>query len=228
MIGTTGAIIASAVIGLGGSLLAGKVQADAAEKGTKAVTEANDKNIEESKRQYDQNRADLAPWRDAGTKALDEIKTGLTDGSFSMDNFDFKAEPGYQFRVDEGTRALERSAAARGNLFSGATGRAVTQLGQEYASDEYDRAYARAAGEKRDKYNILAGQAGIGQMATTQGIQAGNLNTQNILAANQNSGNARWQGQMAGGQAWGNAFTNMGGALNTGIENYLLYKHIGS
>jgi hypothetical protein len=227
MIGTTGAIIASAVIGGGLSLLSGKMQADAAEKGTKAVVDSNASSIRESKRQYDQNRRDLAPWRKQGLEALESIKTGMADGSFDMKNFEFKADPGYEFRMGEGTKALERSAAARGNLFSGATGRGLTEFAQNFASDEYDRAYARAAGEKRDAYNILAGQAGVGQMATQATVQAGNQNSANIIAANSNTGHAIARGAELGGGAWSGAMSNMGGALNTGIENYLLYNMVG-
>lgn len=245
MIGTAGAIIASAVIGGGISLLAGKMNADAAadknkvikdasDAGTKAILDSNEKVIAESRRQFEENQKALAPWREAGEAALGSIKKGIADGSFSMDNFEFKKDEGYDFRLGEGTKALERSAAARGNLFSGATGKAINSYAQEFASDEYDRAFARAANEKATSYNILADQAGIGRMATKDAVDAGNLNSQNIISALTNNGQAIYRGQMAGamgyesgGPAWGNAFMNAGGALNTGIENYLLYNAIG-
>jgi hypothetical protein len=52
-------------------------------------------------------------------------------------------DPGYQFRLDEGSKALQRSAAARGTLRSGATLKGLIDYGQNTASEEYQRAYNR-------------------------------------------------------------------------------------
>lgn len=57
---------------------------------------------------------------------------------------DFKADPGYQFRLSEGTKAVKRSAAARGNYDSGATMKALTKYGQGLASQEFSAARGRA------------------------------------------------------------------------------------
>lgn len=227
MIGTAGALLASAAIGVVGSLAGGFMQSQAADKATAAGKEATDKNIAESQRQYDTNRADLAPWRAAGEEALTKLKAGIADGSFDPAKFDYTKDPGYEFRMAEGTKAVERSAAARGNLFSGATGKALTQYGQDFASNEYDRAYARAADSKRTNYNVLAGVAGVGQQAVNSGISSGNVNTGNIIAANNNGANAAMTGAYRSGDAWSNAFSGVGKSLNTGIENYLLYKGVG-
>jgi hypothetical protein len=62
-------------------------------------------------------------------------------------DFDFKFsqdDPSYQFRLKEGQRALENSAAARGTLLSGATAKALQNYGQEAASQEYGNAFGRA------------------------------------------------------------------------------------
>jgi hypothetical protein len=55
------------------------------------------------------------------------------------------ADPGYQFRLSEGLRALENRAAQRGTLRSGATLQALMDYGQDTASQEYDKAYNRAS-----------------------------------------------------------------------------------
>ena len=49
-------------------------------------------------------------------------------------------DPGYQFRLAEGLRALEGSAAPRGTLRSGATLQALMDYGQDAASQEYEKA----------------------------------------------------------------------------------------
>ena len=52
--------------------------------------------------------------------------------------------PGFQFRLDEGRKALERSAAARGVLRSGGTLKDILGWGQNFASQEYGNVFDRA------------------------------------------------------------------------------------
>jgi hypothetical protein len=56
----------------------------------------------------------------------------------------FTKDPSYQFRVGEGEKALQRSAAARGSLLSGGFAKALTNYGQEAGSQEYQNAFNRA------------------------------------------------------------------------------------
>lgn len=53
-------------------------------------------------------------------------------------------EPGYKFRLDTGTDALERSAAARGVLRTGGTLKDIVGYGQNFASQEYNNVFNRA------------------------------------------------------------------------------------
>lgn len=109
----------------------------------------------------------------------------------------FETSPGYQFRVDEATKAIERSAAARGGLRSGATMDALQRRVQGVASDEYEN-YA----------NRLAALAGIGQNAKSSDAAAG---------ANYAGQNA--QTTMAAGNARASAYANTGSAINQGVQN---------
>lgn len=87
----------------------------------------------------------------------DEFKGGgkfAPGARFNPEKFDpskinLEQDPGYQFRVKEGIKALDRSASARGKLRSGAQDKAITRYGQEAASQEYANAYSRFA----DKYS---------------------------------------------------------------------------
>lgn len=227
MIGTTAAIIASAVIGGGVSLMAASTQANSADKAVAAQTAASDKNIAYQEKVDAQNRADLAPWRDAGKKALAKLEAGIADGSFDPTKFEFKADPGYDFRMKQGEKAIARSAAARGNLFSGTTGAKLAEYGQDFASNEYDRAYSRAAAAKTTNYNALAAVAGTGQRAVESSNAQSQTGANIIIGQNTNAGNAIANGAMAQGKAWADGFNNIGAAANTGIENYLLYDMIG-
>jgi len=62
--------------------------------------------------------------------------------------------PPCQFRLAEGQKAIERSAAARGILNSGSTRKALERYGQGMASQEYRNAYNRALNEYQQRYNI--------------------------------------------------------------------------
>lgn len=53
-------------------------------------------------------------------------------------------EPGYQFRLEGGVDALERSAAASGRLRTGGTLTDVVEYGQNFASQEYRNVFDRA------------------------------------------------------------------------------------
>ena len=147
---------------------------------------------------------------------------------------DIKQDPSYQFRLQEGADALERSAAARGGLLTGATAKAMERYAQDYASTEYANAYQRSLGEYQQAYNIfnqnqanqynrLAGMAGLGQTAAGQLASSGQYaagNIGNILLggasqqaqAMQNAAAARASGYVGGANAWG-------GALQGGTNN---------
>jgi hypothetical protein len=70
--------------------------------------------------------------------------TGTQPATFQFRAEDLQADPGYGFRLSEGLKALERSAAARGGLLSGGTGKALTRYGQDMASQEFGNAFNRS------------------------------------------------------------------------------------
>ena len=70
--------------------------------------------------------------------------TGAQPEAFKFRAEDLQVDPGYGFRLSEGLKALERSAAARGGLLSGGTGKALTRYGQEMASQEFGNAFNRS------------------------------------------------------------------------------------
>lgn len=133
-------------------------------------------------RMYNQSRQDLSQYRDAGGNALSQ----LSNNNF-MNNW--QQDPGYQFRMQEGMKALQGSAAARGSLNSGATLKALTRYGQDYGSQEYGNIYNR-------EYNRLSNLVGVGQASAA-----------GTAAAGQNYANA--YGQNVTGAANANAAANM-------------------
>lgn len=221
------AIIGSAAIGAVGSAMGAKSAAKGQTAAANAQVRANRDTIKFQKEVFEQQRADAMPWRDAGITALKQIQDGIANGLFDPSKFDFKADPGYAFRLAEGEKAIERAQSKRGNVLSGGAGKALLRYGQEFASDEYDRAYARAAGAKATNFNVLSSVAGTGQVANQSIASARNTLGQQVGQANTNMGNALATSASNIGQINQSMYGNIAGAANQGIQNYMLYKYLG-
>lgn len=181
-----GAVVASSVIGGMSAKSAAKTQAGATADATAAQERMFERQVELQE-----------PWRKAGETALNRLSAGLaTGGEFdkAFSETAFKADPGYAFRMSEGMKALDRSAAARGGLLSGATLKGAQRYGQDLASQEYQNAFNRYYAERANKLQPLQSLAGVGQSAAnTLTSAAGTLGGQigsNIIGA----GNARAAG----------------------------------
>ena len=124
-------------------------------------------------------------------------------------NFDyggFKETPGYQFRVDQGRQAIERSAAARGGLNSGATMKALQGYGQGMAADEYGTFY-----------NRLGAMSGTGQTQVNSLASLGANSAANQGNSLMQAGNARASGYANQANIFGGAASQIAG----GIGNYI-------
>ena len=229
------AVVGSAAVGAYTSYRSSKSASKAAGKATDAQVEAEAMRIEHEREMFDQHREDLAPWRDIGESALRQLQAGISAGTYDPGtfNFDFEADPGYQFRLTQGVAGLDASAASRGRLLSGAQDKAVTRYGQELGSLEYGNAFNRAvaehsieAGRRSDQFNRLAGMAGIGQTAVGQTVQAGQQAQQNIGNALSNQGAALAQGHLNQGAARQSMYQGVNQAGQQGVQNYLLYNYL--
>lgn len=267
------AVAAATVVG-------GALSSNSARRAGNAAARGADAATNESARQYDQTRADLAPYRTTGGGALNrigqlfglptttseefsaqqpmlvgdtELPSGTTtksvgngyyevsyggqrigtlqpggkngqfvndtgadiqglfnsqrqqtqqgqQGSGTGDLSSFFQSPGYQFRRDEGTRGIERGAAARGGAFSGNALKALAEFNSGLASQEFG-----------NYFNQLASVAGIGQTSTNQtaayGAQAANQQGRNAMYA----GDARASGIIGQSNAYGNTLQDLGG-----------------
>lgn len=167
---------------------------------------ATDRAVDEQRRQYDQTRADNEPWRTTGAKYLGELDNSMGDLNRSFSMSDFQEDPGYQFRMNEGQKALERSASAKGRLNSGATMKALTRYGQDYASNEFQNAYNRFTNDQTNRFNRLSSLSGLGQVANQNNQQAGMNASNNISNAYTDMGNATASGMIAGDNRRANLF----------------------
>lgn len=217
---------------------AGEASVQAARISADAQLEAVQQSLDFQQGIFDVGREDLRPFREAGTEALTEL-AGLSavGGEFSQQlaqPFEFGADefqedPGFQFRLQEGERALNRAASARGGLVSGGQLRDLTEFASGLASQEFGAARQRGLEEFQldragtlDRANLLARIAGFGQTATSTGVGAGaNLGAtggQTILQGGAVAGNAALE---AGRAISGNLIAqgNIGAAGTVGQAN---------
>lgn len=176
-----------------GELWSGATEALTGKKATQSAIDAQaaatrDANATQ-KYMYDTTRGDLAPWREAGGRALSDL-TGNADFQRYFTMADYQADPGYAFRMAEGQKAIERSAAARGGLNSTATLKNLARFNQNLASEEYQNAYNRFNADRDRRFGRLSSIAGIGQTATGQLVNAGQNYGNNVSQNQIGMGNA--------------------------------------
>jgi hypothetical protein len=170
-------------------------------KGTKTVDEAALQ--AEAKKLYDQ---ELASSAGVGSGNVGELLKGFTGA-------DVASEPGFQFGLTQGTKAIENAARARGMSMSPATVKELLRYGQDYAGTKFNEAFNRDMSTKTQKYNFLTGTSGGGQQAAQTVGSAGMNMANNVGQLVTGAANARG----AAGIAGANAFA---GGINNAINNY--------
>lgn len=190
--------VAAAVVGAGASIYASGEASDAQSEAAASAQALEQK-------RYEQGRTDLAPYRDAGSKALGYYQDFLgangaeaAAGAHDM----FRSSPGYTFALDEGIRATEGSAAARGGLLSGGAIKAVQDRGMGLAD--------QTSGSYLDRF---LGLANMGQASA-----AGTAN----LGAASGAREANYITDAGAAQAGGylSAAQGVNGAISNGLQLY--------
>jgi hypothetical protein len=196
----------------GAVAVSGYMGSQAAKKGAEEQAGAIDRASALSNAQYYQTREDQMPFLEAGKGALNKL-IPLASNYTPFDYNAMTADPGYGFRLSEGQKALERSAAARGGLISGSALKAATRYGQDMGSQEYTNAFNRYQTERNAQLNPLQSLAGMGQTTATNLGSMGAANAANM-------------GNYATSGAAVNAAGRMGQtqALTSGLGTYLNYR----
>jgi hypothetical protein len=192
---------------LGSALLGGAASSKAAKSQEQAQREAN----AAQERMFNKQVELQEPFRKVGVNALPDLVAASKYTPFTMQQF--QADPGYAFRMQEGLKALDRSAAARGGLLSGATLKGAQRYGQDLGSQEYTNAFNRYQIERQARLNPLQSLAGMSQTAANTLTNAAGQYGQDMAQGAAAMGNIRASGYM--NQA--NALT---GALGQGVNYY--------
>lgn len=216
-----GGAILGGVIASRGANKAADTQANAARDASASTLQSEREARAYQERMDAQARADREPWRLEGANALSQLSQRMAPGGDLMRNFsasDFQTDPGYQFRMAEGQKGITNSAAARGNLLSGAALKAASTYSQNMASAEYGNAYSRYKGNQEGQYNKLASLAGVGQIAANQNGSGAAQLGQNVGSGMMNAGQQVGQNMIGAGDARASSYLAQGNAL-TGMLN---------
>jgi hypothetical protein len=191
------AAIVGGVASIGGSLIAANQQKQGA-KGAAALQERMFNTIN------NQNK----PFMDAGYGATQRMSELLGTGGdpnaagygeyskpFTMGDFLAFKDPGYEFELQQGTQALQNSAAAGSGALSGAALKDLLGYSQGFARTGYTDAFNRYQVQQDNIFKRLAGVSELGQAS------ASNVGANGTALA----GNA------------GQALTTAGGAAGAGI-----------
>lgn len=179
-------------LGGGGGLFNSIAGAGAGYKKARGIAQTNyEQGLAAINSNYDQAQAYQQPWQDFGQNALQGFQSWSTDPNA------ISSDPSYQFRFNQGQNALENSAAAHGGLLSGNAGKALTDYGQNAASQEYANQFAR-----------WMQQLGIGQNASN-----------NMTNLSVGRGNALNNAYTAMGSNWFNNTMTADSHLQSGETN---------
>lgn len=190
-------IAAAGLLG-GASLLGGALGGKGAAKAAKIQAQSYREGIQSQQRQFEQQRADFAPIREAGYEAL-----GGMGGLLGLDGADaqakaiaaLKGSPGFTALYDQGVDTILQNASATGGLRGGNVNGSLAQFGSGLLSQTIQNQLAN-----------LGGIASLGAGAVNQGAQIGQQN-------------ANTQAQLMGAQ--GNALGAAAGAPWLGLANGL-------
>lgn len=182
------AAVTGAVLGAGATLYA----ANQSKKATQSATNAT---LDAQNQAYYSNLANMQPYMTAGTNALNSL-TALNNGDYSS----FTESPDYQYTLSQGIQSLDRSAAAKGSLYSGGQSADLMNYASGLASQQYNNYYSK-----------LASLAGMGQ-SSASALAGVNTNYANAVSnANSTAAyqNANTNSQLA---------TGLAGLLNSSLQ----------
>lgn len=203
--------IIGGVLGLGGALIGSSSAGDAAAAQTAAANTAAQTQLQ----MYNQTRSDLAPFMSAGSNAFSQLANifgfGSSKSNASSPNPGLATSllaqfPGYQFGLDQGTQALDRSAAAKGIVLSGAQLKDAQTYGQNYAMQQAWQPYI----------SELNSAAGLGENAAAGAGNAGTAAAAGAASSQLAAGQSIASGDVSQGNIWQSALGKIGSSFGGG------------
>jgi hypothetical protein len=237
----------------GGSIASGVMNSDAASSAAQLQYQSAQQALAFQKQVYGTEQQQVAPYIASGQSNLNQLNSQMGNltapfnpsangvaPQFSYTAQDFQTNPGFQFALQQGQQALQRSAASKAGVLSGAaqkelanytTGAAEQGFGTAYQQalqayqTNYGNAFNTYEANQQNAYSRLAQQAGQGLSATGQANQAGmnyaNMSGQYAVGA----GNAAAAGTLGSANALASGLTGSTSAVGSATNNYLAQQN---
>lgn len=212
--------IGSAIIGSNAAQSAAQTQAQAAEQAQQTQLQM-----------FNTAQAAEAPYNQVGQGATQTLAGlygingagGGTGAPTAQSLAAFTQSPDYAFALQQGTQAMQRSAAAGGTLISGGQLKAGQEFGQGLASQQYGNYYNRLLSLSQLGQSAATG---ISNSATNAGAQIGNSEQaagQALASGTVGSANAITGGltSATGGIATAALLSKLGGANGSSLSSYV-------
>lgn len=225
---STAAIIGGVVSG-GAAIGSAAIGAHAAGKAADQQATAAENALDFQKQTQATNQANFAPYLAAGSTSVNKLMEDLQNGTFGPgSNPAFKAPtadearatPGYQFTLDQGMRATDAGAAARGGVLSGGAVKAESQYASGLADSTYNDVYNRSLSgyqanlaKQAQEFSQLYQPASLGENAAAQSGNTAQQVAGNVGTLMTNVGNAQAQGTIGAANA---AAGGLNGVANAG------------
>jgi hypothetical protein len=195
------AIGGSAVLGL----LGANKQAKAATQSSQLQYQATQDAAAQQRQMFDILNQQQAPYREAGTGALTDIKSMLPYFTKQITAEDLRSMPGFEFGLNQGTGAAGQAMNVGGGGSN--VNMARTKFATDYATNVGLPMYMK---QRESIFNTLADIAKIGQGATGQTSTLGS-NTANALSQLGIGGaSALGAGQVGAANAYAGGLSNIG------------------
>lgn len=201
----------TAIMGANATESASNTAADAQSYAADKALQGQREALAQQKEIYNNQRADFAPYKGIGERGVQDY-TKLMNGEYDM-----KQSPAAQYQLTQGTKALNRSLAARGLSGSGNAAQRLTELNSNIAASDWANQYSRITDALKIGQGAASSVANAGsQMANNYGQSA---NAQAGIYGNM--GNNMANIAMQQGQNQASLYSGLGGmttrAATTGI-----------
>lgn len=207
-----------AALGAVGSIAGAVIGSNASHDAAQAQTNAANQGAATQLKMYEQTRQDLSPFMSAGTGALSQLANifGFGPGGTGQPNAAAATSqltqfPGYQFGMDQGVQALDRSAASKGLVLSGAQLKDAQQFGTNYAMQQAWQPYV----------SELNSISGLGENAAAGVGNAGTAAGQGIASSQLAAGQSTASGIVGGANQLTSALGSLTGSGTGSISNLL-------
>ena len=205
------------------SMIGGAISSGGAQDAARTQADAANRAADLQKQMFDKQVELQDPYRQAGltgqNRLMELLGLGGNAGAAGYGRYardfgmqDYQQDPGYQFRLSEGLKALGHTAGARGGLISGQTMKGMQDYAQNSASNEYQNAFNRYQTNRANQLAPLGSLMTSGQAAASnQAGQAGQygVNAGNLMGQ---AGQSIAAGQLGSANTMGNALASMGSA----------------